>query len=125
MRIFYSTTGDPMLLGTESQLRSLYSSFDVFARSSATSASFVAETSGSPDPHSEFLCGMRVAKQDAESRLVVSSDRWLELTARKEEICRFRDKLLVKESDGHTHWYCNPISLIIEADGTWPGHDES
>ena len=125
MRIFNSPTGDPMLLGTESQLRALHARFDAFTKSSEVDATFTAETSGSPSPYSEFLCGIRVAKTIGEPRLSISSDRWLELSASQEDVCRFKDMLLVKESDGHTHWYCKPVSLIIEADSTWPCHHES
>ena len=125
MRIFNSPTGDPMLLGTESQLLALHAKFDAFAKSSEADAAFSAETSGSPSPYSEFLRGIRVAKTIGEARLSISSDRWLEFSASREDVCRFRDKLLVKESDGHIHWYCQPVSLIIEADSTWPGHHES
>jgi hypothetical protein len=125
MRIFNSSIGDPMLLGTELQLQALHAKFDAFVVSSETSAVFVAETDGSPAPADEFLGGLRVAKEDGEPKLLISSDRWLEFSASPEDMRRFRDKLLVKESDGHTHWYCKPVSLIIEADSTWPGHCES
>ena len=125
MRIFSSPDGDPMLLGTESQLLALHAQFDAFAKSSDVDAAFSAETSGNPSPYSEFLRGIRVARAVGEPKLSISPDRWLELSASQEDVCRFRDKLLVKESDGHTHWYCKPVSLIIEADSTWPGHHES
>jgi hypothetical protein len=73
MRIFNSSIGDPMLLGTELQLQALHAKFDAFVVSSETSAVFVAETDGSPAPADEFLGGLRVAKEDGEPKLLISS----------------------------------------------------
>ena len=121
MRIFNSPTGDPMLLDTRTGLRELQARFKAFVASPVDTASFAAETTGSPAPYDEFLGGLRVQKRSGETSLILAADRWLELSASLRDLESFGQKLTVVDDGGHNHWYCAPISLIIEADDLWPG----
>ena len=81
MRIFNSPTGDPMLLDTRTGLRELQARFKAFVASPVDTASFAAETTGSPAPYDEFVGGLRVQKRSGEASLILAADRWLELSA--------------------------------------------
>ena len=120
MWVFNSATGDPMLLDSESGLRTLHKSFLEFLASAEKAATFAAETAGDPSPYEEFLGGLRVQRTDADAQLRFTEDRWLELSGRTEDLKGFAEKILVTEEQGHRHWYGAPVSLIFEADDYCP-----
>jgi hypothetical protein len=121
MRIFHSSESDPMLMDTAEGLRGLVRKLEAFMVSQDAVASFTAETSGTSAPYKEFLYGLRVQKREGGSRLFLSEDKWLELWGGAKELEDFKGV-----SDGeHDHWYSSPISLIIEADESWPGWEGS
>jgi hypothetical protein len=62
MRIFNSSTGDPVLLDTAQGLHTLQQAFGAFLESPSLTKSFAAATNGSPAPYEEFLPGLRVSK---------------------------------------------------------------
>lgn len=113
MRIFNSPTGDPMLFETSAGLGVLHASLQAFLTSDSQEVSFPASTAGSPAPYLEFLCGLRVRLSNA-SLLTLSPDRWLELSGPPEALESFSARLLACPLGSHTHWYCSPLSLIIE-----------
>ena len=125
MRIFYAKIGDPMLLDTVGGLRSLYDEFASFLASSSTTREFPAQTNGSPAPYDRFLAGLRVHKGDNKTQMRITSDGWIELQGNSEELEQFKEQLLVEQDCDHKHWYSSPISLIIEADESWPGEEEN
>ena len=116
MLIFYSSVGDPMLLDSCSCLKALHDRFNAFLASAAIEAAFDATSSGDPAPYDELLKGLRVRKRSGPGELRLSEDRWLELSSSIEELQQFGDRLPVPQDHGHHHWYCSPLSLIIEAD---------
>ena len=125
MRIFYSSDGDPMVLDKETSLQALAFALREFLASRKLEREFAGDTNGDSQPYSEFLPGLRVHSASvagAECRL--SSDRWLELRASPAELdqlCRSIQKL--KNGD-HTHLYSSPVSVIFQADDSWPGFDD-
>ena len=121
MRIFNSHAGDPMLLDTVQGLRNLQQTLGVFLASPSTTTSFAAETNGSPTPYDEFLPGLRVRKGRSKY-LQFSADRWLELSGSPQDLQELHACLRPLNGD-HLHWYSEPVSLIIEADNSWPGHE--
>jgi hypothetical protein len=121
MRIFNSSSGDPMLLDTALGLRSLQNDFGAFLSSPNSATSFEAATHGSPAPYDKFLRGLRVSKGGA-AQLQLTNDGWLELSGSPQDLLTFH-QLLAPADGGHLHWYCEPVSLIIEADDSWPGHE--
>ncbi|MEO7936834.1 MAG: hypothetical protein ABIR27_11300 [Dokdonella sp.] len=123
MRIFNSSNGDPMLLDSAHGLRDFQLAFGAFLASTATTISFLATTDGSSNPYDEFLNGLRVSKGEAK-RLELSADRWLELSGSSQDLQTFQ-KLLAPDDGDHRHWYCTPVSLIIEADDSFDGPDGS
>jgi hypothetical protein len=125
MRIFYSSESDPMLMDTVEGPRGFSEIFEQFIMSPDAAASFEAETSGTSAPYKEFLCGLRVQKSEGSSGLFLSEDKWLELSGGARELEEFRSKLSGVEDGEHDHWYSSPISLIIEADESWPGWEGS
>ena len=110
-----------MLLDTEKGLSTLQVSFTEFLAAPSISMSFAAATNGSPEPYGEFLSGLRVCKGDANS-LHLTADRWLELSGSPQELLAFQQRLSVAHGN-HSHWRSNPVSLIIEADDSWPTHE--
>ncbi len=110
-----------MLLDTLNGLHTLHEDFAAFLVSSTECGEFRGATSGSPAPYDEFLHGLRVAKTRAETSLHLAHDRWLELLAPREALEGFARQLLVPEDGDHNHWYGRPLSLVIEADESWPG----
>jgi hypothetical protein len=126
MRIFYSETGDPMLLDRETGLRELANHLSAFLGGAETRAAYPAEVDGDPTPHTEFLAGLRVEKvADGQPMLRISNDRWLELTLTPEDLKRLCSKVAVLDDGRHTHLYAAPLSLIFEADSSWPGFNEA
>lgn len=121
MRIFNSLAGDPMLLDTEQGLRIFQKSFDDFLASPSLTASFLAATDGNPEPYEEFLLGFRISKE-GKKQLLITPDRWLEFSGPPQYLQEFCKRLAPIDGE-HNHWYDNPVSLIIEADNSWPGHD--
>lgn len=86
---------------------------------------FAADTHGEPELYSEFLPGRRVCTAnvvDAECRLL--PDRWLELRARPAELDQLSRNIQKLKNGGHTHLYSSPVSLIFQADDSYPGFDE-
>ncbi len=114
-----------MLLDTVEGLRSFIGQFTEFLASGEVSAAFSAETSGSPEPYEEFLKGLRVEKTEGEPKLFLAEDKWLDLSAQPTELGVFKEKLLVESDGDHNHYYCSPVSMIIEADESWPGWERS
>ena len=110
-----------MLLDTAQGLRVLRQSFDDFLASPSVTASFSAAMNGSPAPYDEFLLGLRVSK-GGQKQLLISADRWLELSGSPQDLHDFCACLTPKENN-HLHWYGKPLSLIIEADDFWLGHE--
>lgn len=126
MRIFYSSSGgDPMLLDREEALHALATELREFAAGRRASGAFTAERNGSPEPYTEFLCGIRVQRADGGSpELYLANDRWLELRASGAELEKLCRNVARLKNGDHTHLYSGPISLIVEADDSWPGFDE-
>ena len=125
MRILNATHGDLMLLDTRVGLRTLHQELAQFIDSGASEHAFHAQTNGNPAPYNEFLKGLRVKKSENDSRLCFGSDGWLELSGKGPDLVNFGNKLLIQEDGAHNHWYATPVSLIIEADDTWTGSNES
>ena len=125
MRIFYSETGDPMLLDREAGLRTLSDQLRAFLTGAQARAAFPADVGGDPSPYSEFLPGLRVQKvADGPPMLRIGRDRWLELTLTSEDLEHLCSGVAVVNHGGHTHLYAAPLSLIFEADSSWPGFNE-
>ncbi|HZY17521.1 MAG TPA: hypothetical protein VFE82_03520 [Ramlibacter sp.] len=125
MRIFYSEDGDPMLLDRKVGLHALALELRAFLDGPLRSAKFNAELTGDPAPYSEFLPGLRVHKaMSGPLALEIMGERWLELTAMPEDLERLYSKLAGAGDTGHTHFHAGPLSLILEADDSWPGFDE-
>ena len=114
-----------MLLDTVDGLQSFIGQFTEFLASGEVTAAFSADTSGSPEPYEEFLKGLRVQKADSKPKLCLAKDKWLELSAQPTELRAFQKALLVESDGDHNHYYCSPVSLIIEADESWPGWERS
>jgi hypothetical protein len=125
MRIFNSQSGDPMMLDTVQGLKEFRRRFADFLASGEATTAFVAETSGSPEPYEEFLSGLRVRKAESDPELCLADDNWLELSAQPKELGTFQEALSVESDGDHNHYYCSPVSLIIEADESWPGWERS
>jgi hypothetical protein len=122
MRIFSSTTGDPMLLDREGGLHTLGSELREFVGSSFGARSFSAETTGSAEPYTEFLYGLRVEKlEGGVPKARVADDRWLELKASASDLEGLCERLAKLRNGEHTHFHAAPVSLVLEADDTWPG----
>ena len=114
-----------MLLDRQAGLHALALEFRAFLDGSSSSSDFLAEMNGDPAPYAEFLPGLRVHKApDGPPGLEILSDRWLELTARPEDLEKLYSKLARADDTGHTHFYAGPLSLILEADDSWPGFGE-
>src|SRR5690349_4795591 len=104
MRIYHAKTGDPLLIGAESALKSLAQQIDALAESTQAAATFAVETTEDPAPYEESLSGLRVKKGSGQ-QLTISDDRWLELLASPEDL-KFFASLLRETSDGdHRHLY--------------------
>lgn len=110
-----------MLLDTVQGLLTLQQAFGAFLESPSLTASFTAATDGSPTPYEEFLPGLRVSK-GGPKKLQFSGDRWLELSGSPQDLRSFHECLATVDGD-HLHWHSKPVSLIIEADDSWPGHE--
>lgn len=126
MRIFYdSRSGDPMVLDREAALHGLALKLRELATGAHLDGAFAAETNGSPQPYAEFLPGLRVQKVMGDyPECHLDKDRWLELRASQgdlEKLCQSLERL---QNGGHAHLYSSPISLMFEADDSWPGFDE-
>lgn len=126
MRIFYSSSdGDPMLLDREDALHALATELREFAAGRDTSRAFAAEMNGNPEPYTAFLCGIRVQKTEGGCpELSLANDGWLELRANVADLEKLCCNVARLKSGDHTHLYSGPISLIVEADDSWPGFNE-
>ncbi|MBU1354115.1 MAG: hypothetical protein KKB95_19795 [Gammaproteobacteria bacterium] len=121
MRIFSSEVGDPMLLDNEEGLRAFGSELEAFLASAASAHSFPSHTSGGAEPYAQFLEGLRVEKVELLApELQIGEDRWLALKASVPELVQLRERIGVLQDGDHTHLYASPISLVVEADDTWP-----
>lgn len=108
-----------MLLDSCAGLRELHGRIKSFVESAENTLALPAAIEGSPAPYERFLSGLRLTKGEGEASLALGADGCLHLSADSTELRRFADVALVEEETGHHHWYCNPISLIIEADTMW------
>jgi hypothetical protein len=126
MRIFYdSRSSDPMVLDREAALHGLARELRQLATEARLDEVFTAETNGSPDPYAEFLPGLRVQKMKGDYlECHLAKDRWLELRANQADLEKLCQNLERLQNGGHVHLYSSPISLIFEADDSWPGFDE-
>ena len=113
-----------MLLDSTQGLKELFEQLNAFILSDNDAGSFAARTTGSPEPYEEFLGGLRVFKTRECHQLLISKDRWLELSATPHDMKRFAQSLLISDDGDHNHWYGKPLSLIIEAD-EWRASDPS
>lgn len=114
-----------MLLDTVQGMAELKKEFNNYVFSNVKDASFAADTTGNPEPYDEFLNGLRVLKSKECTQLRISEDNWLELMANESGLTEFELQLGKDEDGGHNHFYCSPVSLIIEVDESWPGWDDS
>lgn len=114
-----------MLLDTVQGMEEFKKEFTKYVLSSEKYASFEAQTTGQPDPYEEFLNGLRVQKSKESTQLRISEDKWLELVASKIGLEELKLRLEIDEDGDHDHFYCSPVSLIIEVDESWPGWGES
>lgn len=114
-----------MLLGTVQGMAEFKKEFNAFISSSAEKMSFIADTTGSPEPYDEFLKGLRVEKSKGETQLTITEDKWLELCGSKSGLSDLELQLVIEKDQDHNHFYCSPVSLIVEVDESWPGWDES
>jgi hypothetical protein len=119
MRIFRSIVGDPMLLDSPDGLLTFHAAITEFLASSLSSVSYKANTTGSPAPYSNFLLGLRIKKHETSS-LQYSDDGWLELSGTLIHLNELLECFFDVNDGEHKHWYSNPVSLIVEADSTWP-----
>ena len=114
-----------MLLDSCAALRQLHLRIGAFLDSSDHTLALPATTEGDPGPYERFLAGLRITKSDGAARLSLGRDSWLELFASVSDLRRFNAKVLVDQETDHHHWYCSPLSLIIEADSIWVSEHES
>jgi len=112
-----------MLLDKPQNIAELGKRIAVFAASQSESAVFQAETAGDPAPHSEFLAGLRISRREGHVTLTLAKDHWLELVAPTDALRAFSRKFEGLQDGDHHHWYAAPMSLIIEADESWPGFE--
>ena len=127
MRIFYSSDSDPMLLDTGAELNALHLRLNDFLTSSEMSISLPAETTLSPAPYQEFLCGLRLKKSQGLVMLTLTQDRWLELAGSEDNLAKYVShfKFDKPEEDDHhhtdngEHMARGTLRLIVEADSTW------
>jgi hypothetical protein len=125
MRIFNGSAGDPMLLDREAGLRSLSARIRSFLQNSSQACIFEAETDGNPAPYSEFLSGWRVEKVNSGDPVAwISDNRHLELKATVADLEDLCLRLEKTAEGGHTHFNASPVSLVFEADSSWPGFHE-
>jgi hypothetical protein len=124
MLIFYSSTGDPMLLDSSHGLRDLEREYRRFLESPSQQASFPAIVVGDPEPYSELLGGLRIEKTPGSTQLHITDDRWLKLIGSPHDLQRLAQAFSGLEDGSHHHFYASPISLIIEAD-EWRANRES
>jgi hypothetical protein len=127
MRIFYdSRNSDPMVLDREAALHGFARELRKLAADARIDEVFTAETDGNPEPYTEFLPGLRVHKVREDCpECHLAKDRWLELQANQADLEKLCQRLERLQNGEHTHLYSSPISLIFEADDSWPGFDEN
>lgn len=114
-----------MLLDREEALHAFASELQEFASGRRVTGMFAAEMNGSPEPYTAFLSGIRVQRTDGGSpELYLANDRWLELRACVADLEKLCGNIARLKNGEHTHLYSGPISLIVEADDTWPGFNE-
>jgi len=122
-----------MLLDSRDNLAQLHTALQTFLASSSLELLLPAEQSGDPAPYEAFLPGIRVRKTSGPIVLRRLADGWLDLAGSTEHLLRYASFFWFPpgEDSGHHHpehsrvpGYMSPssMSLIIEADSTWPGH---
>ena len=127
MRIFYSPSSDPTLLGPGAELNSLHACFSEFLASTDTTISVPAEVTLSPKPYQQFLPGLRLKKTKGAVCLCFAEDGWLELSGSVLNLSKYVSHFRFEpsEKDAHHHpdnanyMAANSLRLIIEADATW------
>lgn len=125
MWIFSSSSSDPMLLDSCAGLRELHARIETFLKSTDQTLALSAATDGNPAPYERFLLGLRITKSEGTARLSRGSHNWLQSLASAPDLQHFNKKVLVEHETEHHHWYCSPISLIIEADSARVASHES
>ena len=130
MRIFHSYGSNPVLLDTNTRLNMLHHQLHEFLSSSAKDISIQAMTTLSPEPYEEFLKGLRIKKTNGKIMLSLSQDRWLELSGATSNLFKYVEHFKFENEDDHHHpdhanyMSKGSMSLIIEADSTWPNDNE-
>lgn len=127
MRIFYSPSSDPMLLGSGAELNSLHACLSEFLASADATISVPAEVTLSPEPYQHFLPGLRLKKTQDAVCLCFAEDGWLELSGSALNLSKYISHFRFEppDKDDHHHPdnanYMAPSSLrlIIEVDATW------
>ena len=127
MRIFYSPSSDPILLGPGAELNVLYAHLSEFLASSETTISLPAEVTGSPAPYQQFLPGLRLKKTHDLVCLSFAEDGWLELSGSASYLSQYVSHFRFDPpgNDGHHHpdnanyIASGSLRLIIEADSNW------
>lgn len=114
-----------MLLDTIQGFRKFKRDINAFVLSSNSSAAFKAEVAGNPEPYLEFLNGLRVQKSEETAKHYITKDHWLELLGCEIDLEKFASHLAITGDGDHVHFYCSPVSLVIEVDESWPGWVES
>ena len=132
MRIFYSPSSDPMLLGPGTELNALYAHLSEFLASPAVAIALPAQITGSPEPYQQFLPGLRLKKTQDIICLSLAKDHWLELSGSAAYLSKYVSHFRFErpDSDGHhhpdhaTHMSPGSLRLIIEADSSWGASNE-
>ena len=114
-----------MLLDSCAGLRDLHGRIKAFVESAENTLALPAAIEGSPAPYERFLSGLRLTKSEGKASLARGADDWLHLSADSTELRRFAEVVLVEDETDHHHWYCNPISLIVQADTMWVEEHEA
>ena len=132
MRIFYTANSAPRLLDTQQELNAAYRRLKTFVSSGEETLVLTCETDGDPEPYEMFLNRLRIRKTSGALSLQLTPDHWLDLNGAVDHLARYIEFFQFDEECGHHHpeyveipGYISPtsMSLIIEADSTWPGFD--
>ncbi len=131
MRIFYSSSSDPMVLGPGAELNALSVRLSEFLASSESTISLPAQVTHSPAPYQLFLPGLRLKKTQDAVCLRLSEDGWLELSGAAPYLSKYVSHFRFEppDKDGHhhpdnaNHMASGSLRLIIEANSTWGEED--
>jgi len=117
-----------MLLDSRKGLASIHESIHRFLNSNETTLCLVADVTGDPSPHLEFVPGLRLHKTEGLILLRNDADGWLHLEGSAPNLTIYASHFLFEKEYGHHHpelvcktGYIDPntLSLIIEADSEW------